>query len=182
MLSAAADHLYLTGSMATAEHLDLRGQSYYTKALELALAAGDHHTYCTTLRGMSVQAAELGYGAPALRYANAATATSPEAGPRMRAFLAGQQAHALALARTGDHCGALAMLHEAEVAMEQANLLDLFGRSESGWASRDEGVRACALPPPFLLFVRRTPPPCQPASFRARHHFRYRPGTAGSIG
>ncbi|MGA5816657.1 tetratricopeptide repeat protein [Kitasatospora sp. NPDC094028] len=118
MLSAAADHLYLTGYMAVDERLDLLGQSYYTKALELALAAGDHLTYCTTLRGMSVQAVELGYGASALRYANAAAAASPEAGPRMRAFLAGQQAHALAQA--GDRAGALAKLSEAEVAMEQA--------------------------------------------------------------
>ncbi|MFD8085218.1 tetratricopeptide repeat protein [Kitasatospora sp. NPDC059722] len=118
MLSAAADHLYLTGYMAVDERLDLLGQSYYTKALELALAAGDHLTYCTTLRGMSVQAVELGHGAPALRYANAAAAASPEAGPRMRAFLAGQQAHALA--QTGDRAGALTMLRGAEVAMEQA--------------------------------------------------------------
>jgi tetratricopeptide (TPR) repeat protein len=118
MLSAAADHLYLTGYMAVDERLDLLGQRYYVKALELALAAGDHLTYCTTLRGMSVQAVELGHSAPALRYANAAAAASPHAGPRMRAFLAGQQAHALA--QDGDRAKALAMLHEAEVAMEQA--------------------------------------------------------------
>ncbi|MFJ5229876.1 tol-pal system YbgF family protein [Kitasatospora sp. NPDC088391] len=118
MLSAAADHLYLTGYMAVDERLDPLGQAYYTKALELALAAGDHLTYCTTLRGMSVQAVELGHGRAALRYANAAAAASPEAGPRMRAFLAGQQAHALA--QTGDRSNALAMLQEAEVAMEQA--------------------------------------------------------------
>ncbi|MFJ8046053.1 tetratricopeptide repeat protein [Kitasatospora sp. NPDC096147] len=118
MLSAAADHLYLTGYMAVDERLDLLGQSYYTKALELALAAGDHLTYCTTLRGMSVQAVELGHGQAALRYADAASAASPEAGPRMRAFLAGQQAHALA--QTGDRSGALAKLHSAEIAMEQA--------------------------------------------------------------
>ncbi|MCX4745310.1 tetratricopeptide repeat protein [Kitasatospora sp. NBC_01287] len=118
LLSAAADHLYLTGYMAVDERLDLLGQSYYTKALELALAADDHLTYCTTLRGMSVQAVELGHGATAVRYAEAAAAASPEAGPRMRAFLAGQQAHALA--QTGDRCAALAMLRAAETAMENA--------------------------------------------------------------
>ncbi|WP_234327106.1 tetratricopeptide repeat protein [Streptomyces sp. NRRL WC-3742] len=118
MLSAAADHLYLTGYMAVDERMDLLGQSYYTKALELALAAGDHLTYCTTLRGMSVQAVELGHGAEALRFADAAAAASPEAGPRMRAFLAGQQAHALAQNR--DRGGALGKLREAEAAMEQA--------------------------------------------------------------
>ncbi|MFF7634670.1 tetratricopeptide repeat protein [Kitasatospora sp. NPDC008050] len=118
MLSAAADHLYLTGYMAVDERLDMLGQNYYTKALELAGAAGDYLTYCTTLRGMSVQAVELGHGQPALRYADAASVASPEAGPRMRAFLAGQQAHALA--RTGDRRGALTMLHAAEAAMEKA--------------------------------------------------------------
>jgi hypothetical protein len=118
MLSAAADHLYLTGYMAVDERLDTLGQNYYTKALELALAAGDHLTYCTTLRGMSVQAVELGHGAAALRYAEAAAAASPQAGPRMQAFLAGQQAHALA--QTRDRSGALAMLRAAEVAMERA--------------------------------------------------------------
>ncbi|WP_324607807.1 tetratricopeptide repeat protein [Streptomyces sp. NRRL F-5123] len=118
MLSAAADHLYLTGYMAVDERLDSLGQSYYTKALELALAADDHLTYCTTLRGMSVQAVELGHGPAAQRYADAASAASPHAGPRMRAFLAGQQAHALA--RSGDRPHALAVLHSAEIAMEQA--------------------------------------------------------------
>ncbi|MFB7470326.1 tetratricopeptide repeat protein [Kitasatospora sp. NPDC056184] len=118
MLSAAADHLYLTGYMAVDERLDALGQHYYTKALELALAAGDHLTYCTTLRGMSVQAVDLGHGSQAVRLAEAASSASPQAGPRMRAFLAGQQAHALA--RTGDRAGALAMLRAAETAMEQA--------------------------------------------------------------
>ncbi|MFF7457254.1 tetratricopeptide repeat protein [Kitasatospora sp. NPDC008115] len=118
MLSAAADHLYLTGYMAVDERLDTLGQSYYTKALELALAAGDHLTYCITLRGMSVQAVELGHGSQAVRLAEAASIASPQAGPRMRAFLAGQQAHALA--QTGDRAGALGMLRAAEVAMERA--------------------------------------------------------------
>lgn len=67
---------------------------------------------------MSEQAVELGHGQSALRYADAASAASPEAGPRMRAFLSVQQAHALA--QTGDRRGALTMLHEAEAAMEKA--------------------------------------------------------------
>lgn len=118
MLSAAADLCYLTGYMAVDEGLHGLAQRYYVKALELAGAAGDHLTYCTTLRGMSVQAVDLGHGREALRLADAAAAASPQAGPRMRAFLAGQQAHAAA--RTGDRAGALAYLREAEVAMEKA--------------------------------------------------------------
>ncbi|MFF4283001.1 tetratricopeptide repeat protein [Streptomyces kronopolitis] len=118
MLSAASDHLYLTGYMAMDERADDLAQRYYLKALELAGAAHDHLTYCTTLRGMSVQAVDLGHGQMAMRLANSAAAVSPVAGPRMRAFLAGQQAHAAA--QTGDRSGALLWLKEAEVAMERA--------------------------------------------------------------
>lgn len=118
MLSAAADHCYLTGYMAMDERADGLAQRYYTKALELAGGADDHLTYCTTLRGMSVQAVDLGHGAKALELADAAAAASPQAGPRMLAFLAGQQAHAAA--RTGDRVTALRRLHEAEAAMERA--------------------------------------------------------------
>ncbi|MFP8883271.1 tetratricopeptide repeat protein [Streptomyces mangrovi] len=118
MLSAASDLCYLTGYMAVDEGLQGLAQQYYLKALELAGAAEDHLTYCTTLRGMSVQAVDLGHGPEALRLADAAAAASPQAGPRMRAFLAGQQAHAAA--QTGDRRTALAHLRDAEVAMEKA--------------------------------------------------------------
>ncbi|MFE5296484.1 tetratricopeptide repeat protein [Streptomyces sp. NPDC056632] len=116
--SAAADHCYLTGFMAMDERKDGLAQRYYTNALELAGAAGDHLTYCTTLRGMSVQAVDLGHGPLALRLADAAAAASPQAGPRMLAFLTGQQAHAAA--QTGDRKGALLRIKEAEVAMDRA--------------------------------------------------------------
>ncbi|WP_175411972.1 tetratricopeptide repeat protein [Streptomyces sp. TRM64462] len=118
MLSAAADHCYLTGYMAMDERADGLAQRYYTKALELAGAAGDHLTYCTTLRGMSVQAVDLGHGPVAVRLADSASAASPQAGPRMLAFLVGQQAHAAA--QTGDRAGALLRIKEAEAAMEKA--------------------------------------------------------------
>ncbi|MGW6389531.1 tetratricopeptide repeat protein [Streptomyces sp. NPDC055103] len=116
--SAAADHCYLTGYMAMDERKEGLAQQYYTKALELAGAAGDHLTYCTTLRGMSVQAVDLGHGSLASRLADAAAAASPQAGPRMVAFLAGQQAHATA--QTGDPVGALLRLKEAERSMDRA--------------------------------------------------------------
>lgn len=118
MLSAASDLCYLTGYMAVDEGLHGLAQRYYLKALELAGLASDHLTYCTTLRGMSVQAVDLGHGPRAVQLANAAAAASPVAGPRMRAFLAGQQAHALA--QTGDRVGALQFIGEAERAMERA--------------------------------------------------------------
>ena len=65
-----------------------------------------------------MQAVDLGHGQMAVRLANAAAAASPAAGPRMRAFLAGQQAHAAA--QTGDRSGARLWIKEAESAMERA--------------------------------------------------------------
>ncbi|WP_200302374.1 transcriptional regulator [Streptomyces adelaidensis] len=118
MLSAASDLLYLTGYMAVDEGLHGLAQRYYVKALELAGAAEDHLTYCTTLRGMSVQAVDLGHGAKAMELADAAAAASPQAGPRMQAFLVGQQAHAAA--QTDDRPGALRFIREAEAAMDRA--------------------------------------------------------------
>jgi len=118
MLSAAADHCYLTGYMAMDERADFLAQSYWVRALNLAGAAEDHLTYCTTLRGMSVQAVDLGHSRLSLRLAESASAASPQAGPRMLAFLAGQQAHAAA--QSGDRVGALANLAQAETAMDRA--------------------------------------------------------------
>ncbi|MFI9329907.1 tetratricopeptide repeat protein [Kitasatospora sp. NPDC052868] len=118
MLSAAADHCYLTGYMAMDERLDGLANQYYVKALELARLAGDELTYCTTLRGMSVMHGDLGDGATAMRLAEGASAASPQAGPRMRAFLAGQEAHAAAL--VGDRPLALLRIQQAETAMEKA--------------------------------------------------------------
>ncbi|MEU9758282.1 tetratricopeptide repeat protein [Streptomyces sp. NPDC047987] len=118
MMAAASDLSYLTGYMAVDEGVHGMAQRYYLKALELAGASEDHLTFCTTLRGMSVQAVDLGHGAEALRLADAAAAASPQAGPRMRAFLAGQQAHAAA--QEGNRRMALQHIREAETAMEKA--------------------------------------------------------------
>ncbi|MGW8327334.1 tetratricopeptide repeat protein [Streptomyces sp. NPDC055897] len=118
MRSAASDLCYLTGYMAVDEGFHGLAQGYYLKALELAGAANDHLTYCTTLRGMSVQAVDLNHGQTAMRLADAAAAASPAAGPRMRAFLAGQQAHAAA--QVGNRHAALSYLRDAEVAMDKA--------------------------------------------------------------
>ncbi|QKW51673.1 transcriptional regulator [Streptomyces buecherae] len=118
MLSAASWLCYATGWMAVDEGLHGLAQSYYVRGLELAGASGDHMTYCHILRGMSVQAANLGHGAPAVRLANAAAEATPESTPRMKAFLSGQQAHAFALA--GERANALMSLREAESAMDKA--------------------------------------------------------------
>ncbi|MFI2008552.1 tetratricopeptide repeat protein [Streptomyces jumonjinensis] len=118
MMTAAAFLCYITGWMAVDEGLHGVAQKYYTKALELAGASSDYLTYCHVLRGMSVQAADLGHGAPATRLANAAAAAAPMTGPLMRAFMAGQQAHSFAL--SGDRTAALRSLRETERAMDAA--------------------------------------------------------------
>ncbi|MCX4687207.1 tetratricopeptide repeat protein [Kitasatospora purpeofusca] len=118
MMSAASDLCYLTGYMAVDEGLHGLAQRYYVKALELAGIAEDHLTYCTTLRGMSVQAVDLGHGRRAMQLADAASAAAPVAGPRMRAFLAGQQAHSAA--QIGDATTAKRLIGEAERAMDRA--------------------------------------------------------------
>ncbi|MFJ7422143.1 tetratricopeptide repeat protein [Streptomyces uncialis] len=118
MMTAAAFLCYITGWMAVDEGLHGLAQRYYTKALELAGASSDYLTYCHVLRGMSVQAADLGHGTPATRLANAAATAAPSTGPLMRAFMAGQQAHSFAL--SGDRTAALHSIKEAEKAMDAA--------------------------------------------------------------
>ncbi|MEV6419777.1 tetratricopeptide repeat protein [Streptomyces sp. NPDC051662] len=118
MMTAAAFLCYITGWMAVDEGLHGLAQRYYTKALELAGASSDYLTYCHVLRGMSVQAADLGHGAPATRLANAAAAAAPMTGPLMRAFMAGQQAHSYAL--SGDRTAALRSIGETERSMDAA--------------------------------------------------------------
>ncbi|MEO3754136.1 hypothetical protein [Streptomyces sp. B6B3] len=119
MLSAAADLVYLTGWMAMYERDHGVGQRYYVKALELAAEAEDHVTYCRTLRGMSLQATSLGHGRQALELADSAAEASPGGGPRLGAFLAGQQAYAASM--TGDRRQAFARLGEAETALGRAD-------------------------------------------------------------
>ncbi|WP_240107164.1 hypothetical protein [Streptomyces sp. MUM 203J] len=119
MRAAAADLVYLTGWMAMYEERQGLGQRYYLEALALAGEAEDHVTYCRTLRGMSLQASHLGYGARALELADAAAEAAPAAGPRLVAFLRGQQAHGSAM--VGDRHGALARLRETEGALARAD-------------------------------------------------------------
>lgn len=119
MRAAASDLVYLTGWMAMYEREHGLGQRYYLKALELAGAAEDHVTYCRTLRGMSLQASNLGHGNKASDLADSAAEAAPAAGPRLRAFLAGQQAHAAAM--VGDRTKAFSKLRETETALSKAD-------------------------------------------------------------
>ncbi|WP_030266556.1 hypothetical protein [Streptomyces sp. NRRL B-24484] len=119
MLSAAADLTYLAGWSAVYELAQGLGQSYYVQALRLADQAGDHVTYCRTLRGMSLQASSLGHGPRALEYADSAAQAAPAAGPRLTAFLRGQQAHGAAMVK--DRRQAFARLSETEAALSRAD-------------------------------------------------------------
>ncbi|MET9398739.1 hypothetical protein [Kitasatospora sp. NPDC002965] len=119
LLAAAADLTYLTGWMAMYETAHGLGQQYYVQALRLAREARDHVTYCRTLRGMALQASNLGYGPRALELADSAAEAAPAAGPRLRAFLAGQQAHGAAMVK--DRRQAFARLAETEAALARAD-------------------------------------------------------------
>ncbi|MFF3247072.1 hypothetical protein ACFYWY_25840 [Streptomyces sp. NPDC002870] len=119
MLAAASDLTYLTGWMAMYEKAHGLGQTYYVKALKLANEAQDHVTYCRTLRGMSLQASNLGYGQKSLELADSAAEAAPAAGPRLVAFLRGQQAHAASM--VGDRQLSHRRLREAEAALSKAD-------------------------------------------------------------
>ncbi|WP_327676737.1 hypothetical protein [Kitasatospora sp. NBC_00458] len=119
LLAAAADLTYLTGWMAMYETAHGLGQQYYVQALKLAREAQDHVTYCRTLRGMALQASNLGYGPRALELADSAAEAAPAAGPRLRAFLAGQQAHGAAMVK--DRRQAFGRLAETERALARAD-------------------------------------------------------------
>ncbi|MFE3524479.1 hypothetical protein ACFXOD_23135 [Streptomyces sp. NPDC059161] len=119
MWAAASDLVYLTGWMAMYERDHGTAQTYYLKALKLANRAEDHVTYCRTLRGMSLQASNLGYGSLALKLADSAAEAAPKAGPRLKAFLTGQQAHATAM--VGDRRRARNLLAATESALTQAD-------------------------------------------------------------
>ncbi|MGP9020709.1 hypothetical protein ACT1U9_20215 [Streptomyces sp. BR1] len=119
MWAAASDLVYLTGWMAMYERDHGTAQKYYLKALKLAGRADDHVTYCRTLRGMSLQASNLGYGPLAVQLADSAAEAAPKAGPRLQAFLTGQQAHASSM--VGAHRRARKLLTATETALMKAD-------------------------------------------------------------
>ncbi|MFF7195903.1 hypothetical protein ACFZAM_19675 [Streptomyces sp. NPDC008079] len=119
MLAAASDLVYLTGWMAMYEKAHGLGQRYYVQALHLAADAEDHVTYCRTLRGMALQAANLKHGKRSLELADSAAEAAPKAGPRLQAFLSGQQAQGAALVK--DKRLAFSRLAETQSALSKAD-------------------------------------------------------------
>lgn len=102
MLAAASDLVYLTGWMAMYEKAHGLGQRYYREALSLASEAGDHVTYCRTLRGMALQAANLHHAKLALELADSAAEAAPKAGPRLHASCPANKRKGLRSSATGD--------------------------------------------------------------------------------
>ncbi|WP_394437610.1 hypothetical protein [Streptomyces sp. SGAir0957] len=119
MKAAASDLTYLTGWMAMYEKNHAAAQRWYLKALDLADEADDHVTYCRTLRGMSLQMTSLRRGSKGLEFADSAAEAAPSAGPRLVAFLRGQQAHAASMVK--DKRQAHMRLSEAENALSKAD-------------------------------------------------------------
>lgn len=119
MRAAASDLVYLTGWMSMYEKAHGLGQRYFRQALGLAKAGDDELTYCRTLRGMALQAANLKHANRALELADSAAEAAPKAGPRLQAFLRGQQAHGAAL--VSDRRLAFARLRETESALSKAD-------------------------------------------------------------
>lgn len=88
MKAAAPDLTYPTGWMAMYEKDHAAAQRWYLKALSLADEAGDHVTYCRTLRGLSLRMTSLRHGRQGLEFADSAAEAAPKADPRLVAFLA----------------------------------------------------------------------------------------------
>ncbi|MEU3743253.1 hypothetical protein AB0E78_40125 [Streptomyces sp. NPDC032198] len=119
MKAAASDLTYLTGWMVVYEKDHAAAQRWYLKALSLADEAGGHVTYCRTLRGMSLQMTSLRHGAKGLEFADSAAGAAPHAGPRLVAFLRGQQAHSASMVK--DRRLAHTRLTEADTALSKAD-------------------------------------------------------------
>ncbi|MDH6219715.1 hypothetical protein [Streptomyces pseudovenezuelae] len=117
MRAAASDLVYLTGWMAMYEKAHGLGQRYYRQALGLAKAGEDQVTYCRTLRGMALQAANLKLANEALSLADTAAEAAPSAGPRLQAFLRGQQVHGASL--VGDRRLAFSRLDRGHEGFQQ---------------------------------------------------------------
>ncbi|MFD9333193.1 hypothetical protein ACFWBF_02060 [Streptomyces sp. NPDC060028] len=93
-------------------------QAYYRAALRLGREAGDPQCYAPVLRGMSVQAHQLGHHKQAWELAEAAAREVPRLPGIQAAFVTGQLA--VAEAACGDRRAALAHLAGAQRLLERA--------------------------------------------------------------
>ncbi|MEV0754981.1 hypothetical protein [Streptosporangium sp. NPDC050280] len=120
LFSAASQMTYLAAFMAS-DAGDSPGlaQNYYIQAARLAQEAGDPVAKATALRGLAVQAVELGHPARAVDLAEAAASTLRGGPLRVRAWMAGMCAEAHAA--NGNPKAALIALRQAEADVERAD-------------------------------------------------------------
>ncbi|GAA4612823.1 Tat pathway signal protein [Actinoallomurus liliacearum] len=97
MFAAASECTYLAGWMAADDMCSALAQRYYVQAIRLADEAGDPIARARVLRGLSLQALELGHSSEALAVADAALDAIRGGCPaRTRAWIVGMRAEALA--------------------------------------------------------------------------------------
>jgi len=120
LFSAASQMTYLAAFMAS-DAGDSPGlaQNIYIQAARLAQEADDPVAKATALRGLAVQAVELGHPARAVDLAEAAASTLRGGPPRVRAWMAGMCAEAHAA--NDNTKAALTALRQAEADVERAD-------------------------------------------------------------
>lgn len=118
---AAAELSYLAAWMAADAARAGTAQRYYVQAARLADEAGDKVMRATALRGLAVQAVELGHNRQARDLADAAAESISGGSPvRTRAWIVGMCAETLAAAES-NRGRAYALLREAETFLERAD-------------------------------------------------------------
>ncbi|MFF0577967.1 hypothetical protein ACFY19_13795 [Streptosporangium saharense] len=120
LFGAASQLTYLAAFMASDAGSAGLAQRCYIQAVRLADEAGDLIAKATALRGLALQAVELGHPAHAVDLAQAATSTLGSASPiRTHAWMSGMRAEAHAA--NGETAAALAALRHAERGVERAD-------------------------------------------------------------
>ncbi|KAA9380141.1 hypothetical protein F5972_08275 [Microbispora cellulosiformans] len=119
LFTAASQLAYLAGFMANDACMAGLAQRYYIQAVRLADEAGDPVAKATALRGLALQAVEIGHPDRAVHLAEAAAAALDDScPPRVRAWMNGMRANAYAAG--GDTRAAIAALTQAEGQVERA--------------------------------------------------------------
>lgn len=118
---AAAEAAYLAAYMASDAGKACLAQRWYVQAARLADEAGDPVMRASALRGMAVQAIELGHNRAGRDLADAAADGIRTGAPtRTKAWITGMRAEALA-ATSGDSARARSLLRAAEADLERAD-------------------------------------------------------------
>ncbi|WP_407702291.1 tetratricopeptide repeat protein [Streptomyces specialis] len=119
LFAAAAELVHLAGWMAGDEGHQGLAQRYYAHSYRLAAEAGHAEVAATALRGMAVQAIDLGHRAAAVRLSEACVHEARSlTGPRATAYYQATLANAAAL--DGDRATATAALTASATAIERA--------------------------------------------------------------